>query len=99
MTYPDKTTVLHKLVARPDYDSDHILLEAVILSEQAQRPAARCFEDIVVFDYQKGKKAPLKGFMVDELRKTFDEQERSRKEWEGVVGGLVQRVEKLEGAR
>lgn len=98
MEYPDRATVLHKLVSRPDYDTDHFLLEAVILSERFQRPAARCFEDIVVFDYQRGKKTPLKGFMVDEFRKTFELQERSREEAEGRVGELVKTVERLEAA-
>lgn len=98
MEYPDHATVLHKLVACPDYDTDHFLLEAVIMSERFQRPAARCFEDIVVFDYKKGKKTPLKGFMVDEMRKTFELQEKSKKETEERVRELVKTVERLEAA-
>ncbi|KAK7416070.1 hypothetical protein QQZ08_012125 [Neonectria magnoliae] len=96
MDFPDQTTVLHKLVSLPNYDSDHVLLEAVILSERHQRPAARCFEDIVVFDYRAAKKTPLRGFMVDELRKTFEKQETSRKECEDKIEGLIKAVEEIE---
>lgn len=98
MTYPDYTTVLHKLIARPTETSDHVLLEAVVLSEQFRRPAARCFEDIVVFDYKKQKKTPLKGFMVEELQKTYDLQEKSQKDWEERAQELVKSVEKLEAS-
>ena len=98
MEYPDYTTVLHKLTVRPNYDSDHIILEAVILSEHFQRPAARCFEDIVVYDYKAAKKSPLKPFMVDELRRTYDLQEASRLEYEDKVQQLMQSVEKVEAS-
>lgn len=50
-------------------------MEVVILSEKEQRPAARCVEDIVVYDYRLAKKAPLPPFLVEELAKAFDEQE------------------------
>ena len=98
MDYPDYTTVLHKLTVAPNYDSDHILLEAVILSERLRRPAARCFEDIVVYDYKAAKKTPLKGFMVDELRKTYELQESNRREVEEKVYAIIQSVEKVEAS-
>ncbi|CAM1508621.1 Fc.00g054690.m01.CDS01 [Cosmosporella sp. VM-42] len=98
MDYPDYTTVLHKLTTPPTYDSDHVLLEAVILSERFRRPAARCFEDIVVYDYKKAQKTPLKGFMVDELRKTYELQQSSRLEVEEKIHGLIQAVEKVEAS-
>lgn len=96
MTYPDNITVLHKLAEKPDYSSDSIILEAVILSERHQRPAARCFEDIAVYDYQAAKKAPLKNFMVDELRATYELQEKSRGEVERRVAQLHQELEQIE---
>ncbi|KAF7552315.1 hypothetical protein G7Z17_g4409 [Cylindrodendrum hubeiense] len=96
MDFPDRTTVLHKLISPPNYDSDHVLLEAVILSERHQRPAARCFEDIVVFNYKTAKKTPLKGFMVDELRKTFEKQEASKKECEDKIESIIKAVEQIE---
>jgi hypothetical protein len=98
MDYPDQTTVLHKLLSPPDYDSDHVLLEAVILSERQQRPAARCFEDIVVFDYRIGKKTPLKKFMVDKLRETYQKQEASRRKMADEINNIVKQVDEIENA-
>ncbi|KAK4072180.1 hypothetical protein Trihar35433_4244 [Trichoderma harzianum] len=101
MTFPDRVTVLHKLVTKPDYSSDRFYLEAVMYSEQQRRPAAKCFEDIVVYDYRAAKKAPLKPFMVDELQATYDLQEQRKKEAEKKVAELqafVQQVEDSAGA-
>ncbi|PNY24995.1 Uncharacterized protein TCAP_05059 [Tolypocladium capitatum] len=97
MTYPDKVTVLHKLAEKPDYSSDSIALEAVILSERHQRPTARCFEDVVVYDYRVAKKAPLLDFMVDELRATYELQEQSKEDVERKVAQLHQELEQIEG--
>ncbi|KAL6699680.1 thioesterase-like superfamily domain-containing protein [Trichoderma pleuroticola] len=101
MTFPDRVTVLHKLVTKPDYSSDRFYLEAVMYSEQQRRPAAKCFEDIVVYDYRAAKKAPLKPFMVDELQATYDLQEQRKMEAEKKVTELqafVQQVEEGAGA-
>ncbi|KAL7801043.1 Thioesterase/thiol ester dehydrase-isomerase [Trichoderma afarasin] len=101
MTFPDRVTVLHKLVTKPDYSSDRFYLEAVMYSEQQRRPAAKCFEDIVVYDYRAAKKAPLKPFMVDELQATYDLQEQRKKEAEEKVAELqafVQQIEDSAGA-
>ncbi|KAL5093381.1 hypothetical protein Trisim1_011185 [Trichoderma cf. simile WF8] len=101
MTFPDRVTVLHKLVTKPDYSSDRFYLEAVMYSEQQRRPAAKCFEDIVVYDYRAAKKAPLKPFMVDELQATYDLQEQRKEEAEKKVAELqtfVQQVEDSAGA-
>ncbi|KAL7936471.1 Thioesterase/thiol ester dehydrase-isomerase [Trichoderma chlorosporum] len=96
MTFPDKVTVLHKLVTKPDYTSDRFYLEAVMYSEQHRRPAAKCFEDIVVYDYKASKKAPLKPFMVDELRATYDLQEQKKQEAEMKVAELSAFVQQVE---
>lgn len=101
MTFPDRVTVLHKLVTKPDYTSDRFYLDVVMYSEQQRRPAAKCFEDIVVYDYQAGKKTPLKPFMVDELRATYDLQEQRKQEAEKKVAELqafAQQVEESAGA-
>ncbi|KAL7914056.1 Thioesterase/thiol ester dehydrase-isomerase [Trichoderma velutinum] len=101
MTFPDRVTVLHKLVTKPDNSSDRFYLEAVMYSEQQRRPAAKCFEDIVVYDYKAAKKAPLKPFMVNELQATYDLQEQRKKEAEKKVAELhafVQQVEDSAGA-
>lgn len=78
MTYPDRVTVLHKLTKRPDYTSDALYFDVLIVSDAHRRIAARCVEDIVVYDYRKAKKAPLEPFMVERLQETFDAQERNR---------------------
>ncbi|WQF85451.1 Putative HotDog domain superfamily protein [Colletotrichum destructivum] len=98
MAYPDHVTVLHKIVSEPTYESDYILLEALLVSDVHRRPAARCFEDIVVYDYKAAKRTPLKPFMVDRLRETYEAQERSRVEVESKVQRLLEVVEKLEKA-
>ena len=55
-------------------------------------------EDIVVYDYQQGSKAPLRGFMVDEFRKTFALQEEAKAKNEAKVRDLLHKVERLEKA-
>ncbi|KAI8209197.1 hypothetical protein K4K52_000714 [Colletotrichum sp. SAR 10_76] len=96
MAYPDNVTVLHRLAAKPTYESDFVLLEALLVSDRHRRPAARCFEDIVVYDYKTAKRTALKPFMVDRLRETYEAQERSKQECEEKIEGLVKVVERLE---
>ncbi|OLN90028.1 hypothetical protein CCHL11_07206 [Colletotrichum chlorophyti] len=96
MGFPDNVTVLHKLVAKPTYESDYILLEGLLISENHRRPAARCFEDIVVYDYRTAKRTQLKLFMVDRLRDAYDAQETSRARCEERVNGLIEAVERIE---
>jgi tRNA A-37 threonylcarbamoyl transferase component Bud32 len=36
-------------------------------------------EDIVVYDYKKGEKVPIRPFMMEAFQKTFQEQEREQK--------------------
>ncbi|OAQ80848.1 thioesterase superfamily protein [Purpureocillium lilacinum] len=92
ITYPDQVTVIHKLSVKPDYGADSVILEAVILSEQHKRIAARCFEDIAVYDYQAAKRAPLKDFMVDELRKVYDLQEKNKAEMDKLAAAIEEAV-------
>jgi hypothetical protein len=98
MTYPDHITVLHKLSTHPSSHTDSFLLDVLILSERHQRPAARCVEDIVVYDYKAGKKAPLRPFMVDAFQQIWREQEEAKREVSQKVGSLEERVGKLERA-
>ncbi|EKG12086.1 hypothetical protein MPH_10797 [Macrophomina phaseolina MS6] len=98
MTWPDRVTVLHKLRSEPTDETDSFILDAIILSERQQRPAARCVEDIVVYDYRKGKKTPLKPFMVEQFRETFKLQEAAKKKYGDRVSALLQRVRDLEAS-
>jgi len=77
----------------------------MILSELQQRPAARCVEDIVVYDYKKGIKTAIRPFMTDMFKKTWEEQEAERRrverrirEIEGMVKGLEGQTWDREGA-
>jgi hypothetical protein len=50
----------------------------MIMSELHQRPAARCVEDIVVYDYRAGKKVAIRPFMMDGFTECWREQEEER---------------------
>ena len=96
MAWPDRISVYHKLRAAPTASTDSFILDVLILSERHQRPAARCVEDIVVYDYRRGVKSPLRDFVVDQFRKTFELQEQSKTRNELRVKDLLQRVQRLE---
>jgi hypothetical protein len=96
MTWPDHITVLHKLRTLPQHSTDHFILDVLILSELHQRPAARCIEDIVVYDYKIGRKAPLKPYMVEAFQQTFDEQEKARERNLGRMRDIEEGVRQLE---
>lgn len=96
MTWPDHISVYHKLRSLPSSSTESIVLDVVILSELHQRPAARCVEDIVVYDYRQGKKTPLRPFMVDKFRETYELQLQAKKENGDRIRGLLDRVRSLE---
>ncbi|XP_014561775.1 hypothetical protein COCVIDRAFT_33382 [Bipolaris victoriae FI3] len=96
MTWPDRVTVLHKLRNKPSQGSDHFILDVMILSEAHRRPAARCIEDIVVYDYKAARKSPLPPFMIEKFQETFNLQEQAKARNSGRVKGLLDRVRALE---
>jgi hypothetical protein len=96
MKWPDRVTVLHKLRDQPSPETDHFILDVLILSEVHRRPAARCVEDIVVYDYKIARKSPLEPFMVDKFRETFELQERAKAKYGNRVTELIKRVRGLE---
>lgn len=96
MAWPDRISVYHKLREAPTALTDSFILDVVILSERYQRAAARCVEDLVIYDYRRGAKSPLEDFMVERLRETFELQEHSKILNERRVRELLQRVQKLE---
>jgi len=98
MTWPDRVSVYHKLRDLPDSSTDSFILDVIIMSELHRRPAARCVEDIVVYDYRNAKKAPLRSFMVDKFRKTYELQEQEKALNGARVEDLMKRVEDLEKA-
>lgn len=96
MTWPDHISVYHKLASQPTSSTDSFVLDVLILSELHKRPAARCVEDIVVYDYKRGKKTPLRPFMVDAFRQTWQLQEEAKKQNSDRVRSLLDRVQALE---
>jgi hypothetical protein len=96
MTWPDRISVYHKLRTRPTKSTDAMILDVMILSEVRQRPAARCLEDCVIYDYRKGRKASLPPWMFEQLEKTFDLQEVSKSENSRKVKEILERVRALE---
>ena len=96
MTWPDHISVYHKLRSPPSSSTTSFILDVVILSELHQRPAARCVEDIVVYDYRKAKKTPLRPFMIDKFGETYDLQLKAKEENSARVKDLLDMVRKLE---
>ena len=96
MAWPDRISVYHKLRSLPTSSTDSFILDVIIISERHQRPAARCVEDIVVYDYRKGKKTPLRAFMVEKFQETWEAQEEAKRRNENRVRSLLERVQKLE---
>lgn len=91
-----RITVLHKLRSEPKEGTDHFILDVLILSEAHRRAAARCIEDIVVYDYRSAKKSPLPRFMIDKFKKTFELQEQAKERNSTRVRKLLARVRGLE---
>lgn len=77
MTWPDHISVFHKLSHLPSASDSSFVLDVMIVSELHQRPAARCVEDIAVYDYLKKKKANVRPFMLNAFEQTWAEQEVS----------------------
>ncbi|KAL4811274.1 thioesterase-like superfamily-domain-containing protein [Aspergillus unguis] len=99
MQYPDKVTVYHKLVHDPSSAQSSQFafhLQAMILSEARQRPAARVHEDLVTYDYKLGKKAALPPFLMKQLQSTWELQEQAKKQWRQQILEIEARVRKLE---
>ncbi|KAI5789419.1 thioesterase-like superfamily-domain-containing protein [Pyronema domesticum] len=99
MVFPDRVTVYHKLALK---GSDHFFLDVMILSEKHQRPAARCIEDIVVYDYvpqdpsKAPGKAPIPGFIEDVFNETARLQEAAKQDARRRMMEIENKVDMLE---
>ncbi|KAL5044760.1 hypothetical protein BDW71DRAFT_185342 [Aspergillus fruticulosus] len=99
MQYPDKVTVYHKLVHDPSSSQSSQFafhLQAMILSEGRQRPAARVHEDLVTYDYKIGKKAAIPLWLMEQLRDTWELQEQAKRYWQQRILDIEAGVRKLE---
>ncbi|EKV07153.1 hypothetical protein PDIG_74270 [Penicillium digitatum PHI26] len=100
MESPDKITVYQKLVPDP---SRHLSaqsafrLEVMILSEAHQRLAARCFEDIVIYDYKKNRKTvAIPPFVMEQFETMWEQQEQEKEKWRQHIADIENRVRSLE---
>ncbi|KAL5340811.1 thioesterase-like superfamily-domain-containing protein [Aspergillus crustosus] len=99
MQYPDKVTVYHKLIQDPTSSQSSQFafhLQAMIVSEGRQRPAARVHEDLVTYDYKQGKKAAIPPFLMEQLKGTWKLQEQTKVFWQQRILDIEARVRKLE---
>jgi hypothetical protein len=100
MKFPDKITVYHKLVYDPSSSissQSAFQLQVMIMSEAKQRPAARCHEDIVMYDYRKNQKTPeLPYFIFEQFKNIWELQEKAKKEWQQRILAIESQVRTLE---
>ena len=66
------------------------MLDVVIFSERHQRVAARCEEDIVVFDYKGQRKGKVEGWMGEGFADVWRRQEEARRK----MGVRIEEVER-----
>lgn len=100
MKFPDKVTVYQKLIYDPSSSlssQSAFQLQVMILSEARQRPAARCHEDIVTYDYKKNRKTPeLPPFIFEQFKAIWELQEKAKQEWQQRILEIEGRVRSLE---
>lgn len=96
MSWPDRVSVYHKLQSPPSSSVDSFTLDVLILSERHQRAVARCVEDIVVYNYQRGQKTSLQPFMLEQFGQTWRAQEEAKRANSTKASELVERVRCLE---
>lgn len=97
MTWPDKISVFHKLVRDPSIPESQLSFELLILSEAHQRPAARCYEDSVMYDYRVGRKmATMPLFILQQFGAICELQEENRRVWQQRVHDIDAGVRQLE---
>lgn len=98
MTWPDRISVYHKLQSTPGPLCDSFGLDVIILSEQHQRAAARCVEDLVVYNYRRGTKTVLSDCMINQFQHTWRAQEEAKAINETRINDLLMKVKRLEKA-
>jgi uncharacterized coiled-coil protein SlyX len=94
--FPDRITVLHRIRSLSKVDADRFTLEAVILSEKHRRVAAKCVEEIVVYDYRLGKKAAMDEWLWAGLQRVVEEQEQWKEQCQAQLKQLDEAVTQAE---
>jgi hypothetical protein len=95
LEYPDRITIVYKLLEAPTHKSTSLKKEAWILSEKYKRLAAKCIEDTAIYDYTVAKKSVLKPFMVEKFQQTFKLQQDRQKTYSEEANKLLKAVEEL----
>ena len=67
-----------------------------MLSEKHQRPAARCLEDIVIYDYRLGRKEQVPDWVRAQFDDTLRLQKEAREDINERMEVIEKRVERLE---
>lgn len=96
VTFPDRVSVFHKITKPPEPNSDHFILEAIILSEYHYRTAARLTEEIGIYDHIEGKKTTLKPNQVRDLNRIFKRQPLNREAADKEIDEWMDRLTDLE---
>lgn len=96
LVFPDRVTVLHKIQPLKESNPENFTLEVVILSEKNRRVAAKCLEDIVIYDYKVGGKAPMPDFLYQILLQVQNEQTEWQKKCLSRLQELDRAVSEIE---
>ena len=96
MAWPDHISVYHKLRTAPTDSTESFSLDVLILSNRHQRAAARCIEDILVYDYTRGSKTRLPLFMAQKFTEMWRAQEETKSRIKNRIKLLHERVTQLE---
>lgn len=98
MKYPDRVSAYHRLLELPTPESDGFRLGVIILSEKHRRPAARCLEENVFYDYRANQKLKLgsRPFILKAFEETWRLQQEAKIKWRKRMAELEQSVRRLE---
>ncbi|KAI9172639.1 Thioesterase/thiol ester dehydrase-isomerase [Paramyrothecium foliicola] len=96
VTFPDQITVVHQLTKEPDLDSTSLQFRVAMYSERHKREVARCWEDIVIYDYRRAKKATLEPHFIERLRLMYALQMQAKKDTDAILAPIFERVADLE---
>ncbi|KFA77645.1 hypothetical protein S40288_02696, partial [Stachybotrys chartarum IBT 40288] len=96
VTFPDQINVVYKLTQAPKADSTSLFLEAAIYSSRNRRLAAKCYEELVVYNYRKAERATLPSWLYAGLRDVWNMQGEAVEWAEKEIRELLRRFEEFE---
>ena len=68
----------------------------LVLSEKHQRPAAKCHEEIVVYDYRTKGRAAIPPWMKDQFEITLQRQKEAMEDAHDKMEDLEKNVDEIE---